>query len=98
MHDRYVFSLDVVDHDLPNLCVLASVPQEEQISSLKGRLHASGKDYNYRRRRICSHGEALPQHECCRENESKIQDLGERLSGVAQSGEHDERRMGRTEG
>lgn len=97
MHDRYILPLDVVDHNLPNLCVLASVPEEEQISPLKGRLHASGKNYYYRRRRVCSYGEALPQHESCRENKGEIQDLGEGLSGVAQSGEHDARRLGRTE-
>jgi hypothetical protein len=39
MHDRNVLALHIVHHDLANLCVHSSIPQEKQISSLERWLH-----------------------------------------------------------
>jgi hypothetical protein len=41
MHDRNILALDVVHHDLTHLCIQPPIPQEQQISSLEGRLHGS---------------------------------------------------------
>lgn len=40
MYDRDVFPPNIVHHNLSDLCILASVPKEKEVSSLECRLHA----------------------------------------------------------
>lgn len=79
MYNRYIFALDIVYHNLSNLCILALVPKKEQVPSLKSRFHATGQDDDDRRRRIGYHREALPEHESRGQNKGEIEDLGEKL-------------------
>jgi hypothetical protein len=39
VHDRNIFALNIVHHNLSDLCVQTPVPQEQQISPLESRLH-----------------------------------------------------------
>lgn len=77
MNNRYVLILDIVDHNLADICLLqpVPVPQEEEIAALEGRLHATAEDDNYGRggvrddrktfphlRKVSSQSQARKQH------------------------------------
>jgi hypothetical protein len=46
MHNRNILALDVVHHNLADLCIQPSIPQKQQISSLERGLHGSGENDN----------------------------------------------------
>lgn len=66
MHNGNVLVLDVVDHHFTHfgLSQEVSVPEEEEIPTLEGWFHGSGKDDDYGGWRVSDDGEAFP-HLCC---------------------------------
>ena len=62
MHDGYVLSLHVVDHNLADAGFFnhVSVPEEQQVASLECRLHASREDDDDGRRGVGDDAEAFP--------------------------------------
>jgi len=62
MHNRDVFVLHVVDHNFTNggFGEDVAVPEEQEVTALEGRLHASGEHDDYRRRRIGDDRKSLP--------------------------------------
>lgn len=90
MHDRDILPLNVIHHDLTNLRLHASIPQEQQIPPLKRGLHAPRKHDDDGRGRVGGDGEAFPEHKGGGENEGEVEDLGEELAGLegGYCGEH----------
>lgn len=80
MHDGNVLASHVIHDDLSDLGVLASVPQEQQVSSLKGRLHGSREDDDNGRAGVCDHAEPFPEHEGGAENKREVEHLGGQLA------------------
>lgn len=52
----------IVDHNLSHISILeqVAIPEEQEISTLEGRLHTAGEDDDDRTRRIGDYGEAFP--------------------------------------
>lgn len=79
MHDRYILPLDIIDHNLPNLRLPRTIPEEEQISPLKGRFHATGEHDHDGWGGVAKNRNSLPQHESGREDEGEVEDLRREL-------------------
>lgn len=62
VHNGNVLVLDIVDHHLSNVRLpqKVSVPEEEQVATLKGRFHGSGEYDDDRGRRVADDRETFP--------------------------------------
>lgn len=92
MHNGYVLAFDIVHDHFPHArrAQQIAVPEKEQISALKGRLHRSRQHHHDRRRRVGHHREPFPHHKRRREDEAEIEYLRRRLAGILQRRQHGE--------
>jgi len=79
VYDWDILALDVIHHNLSYLGVLIPIPQEQEVSTLERRLHATGQHDDDWRRRIAQDGQPFPEHERGREHEREVEQLRELL-------------------
>lgn len=86
VHDGDILPFDAVHDDLAHLGGLIAVPEEKEISTLKGRFHAARQDDNNGGGGVGDDGEGFPEHEGRAEDQGEIKYLHRGLSRVVEEG------------
>ena len=82
MHNRYVSSFDVVNHNVAYVDLPSPVPQYNEVSSCHSGLHGAGEHYHDRRRAVRNDSHSFEYHKCGAEHECEIEQLRSHFTRV----------------
>lgn len=90
MNNRNILSFHIVHHNLADfgLCNDVTIPNKEEVASLKCGLHGAGEDDDNGRRGVGDNGKTLPHHERRREDQGEVEELCGGLPGILECGQH----------
>lgn len=82
MDDRNVLALDLVHDNVSHARRVASIPKEEQVAALEGRLHGAGQHDDDGARRVGHDAQTLPHHERSAHDEGEVEQLRRQAARV----------------